>query len=241
MRIGLGIRRSGVMSAGNSAAMRSAVVGAYFDDRPAERAAFGRALAEVTHRDPRAVEGALYVAELAAACARSPAGTTPAACHEQARGCVTVPALADAIGQARGLADRGVDVATAAAACGTSGYVLHSVSLATFLFLRFGAEPLTALTEAVVVGGDTDSNAAILGGWLGALHGAAGLPGHLIEQIHDGPFGPTHLRALADALARVSRGEQAEVPSYSAAAAFGCNVLLWPVVLAHGFRRLILF
>ena len=40
---------------------------------PSERRAFGRALAEVTHRDERAVEGALYVAELAAACARSSA------------------------------------------------------------------------------------------------------------------------------------------------------------------------
>src|SRR4051812_43329994 len=74
VRIGLGIRPSGVMSAGNGAAMRASVIGAFFVDRPADRESFGRALAEVTHRDPRAVEGALYVAELAAACASAPAG-----------------------------------------------------------------------------------------------------------------------------------------------------------------------
>ena len=49
--------------------MRAAIIGAFFDNRPVERERFGRALAEVTHLDPRAVEGALYVAELAAACA----------------------------------------------------------------------------------------------------------------------------------------------------------------------------
>ena len=65
------------MSAGNGAAMRAAVVGVFFHDRAAERREFGRALAEVTHRDARAVEGALYVAELAASCARSPGGTPP--------------------------------------------------------------------------------------------------------------------------------------------------------------------
>ena len=46
--------------------------------RPArEREAFGRALAEVTHRDVRAVEGALYVAEMAAACAEARAAHRP--------------------------------------------------------------------------------------------------------------------------------------------------------------------
>jgi ADP-ribosyl-[dinitrogen reductase] hydrolase len=66
VRIGLGVSPSGVMSAGNGAAMRAAVVGTYFQDRPDRRRVFGRALAKVTHRDERAVEGAHYVAEVAA-------------------------------------------------------------------------------------------------------------------------------------------------------------------------------
>jgi ADP-ribosylglycohydrolase len=74
VRIGLGLAPSGVMSAGNGAAMRAAIIGAFFDDRPVKRERLGRALAEVAHRDPRAVEGALYVAELAAACAGSGPG-----------------------------------------------------------------------------------------------------------------------------------------------------------------------
>jgi ADP-ribosyl-[dinitrogen reductase] hydrolase len=241
VRIGLGLSPSGVLSAGNGAAMRAAIVGAFFDDREDRRETFGRALAGVTHRDPRAVEGALYVADLAAACARSPRGTRPDPCQEMARGRVTVAALGEAIDRARDLARREAVTREAAAACGTSGFVLHSVPLATFGFLRFGEDPLRALTEVIGAGGDTDSNAAILGGWLGALHGAAALPGALIGRIHDGPFGPTHLRSLAECLARIRRGEPARVPRYSAAAALGRNLALTPVILGHGVRRLLPF
>ena len=242
-RIGLGFSRSGVMSAGNGSAMRAGIIGVFFADQPTQRAKFGRALAEVTHRDPRAVEGSLYVAELAGACARSPIGTRPEACQEQARRCVTLPALGKAIDQARDLALKGVSTQDAATLCGTSGFVVHSVSFATFGLLRFGADPLLALTEIISAGGDTDSIAAILGGWLGALHGEAALPQELIDRIHDGPFGPTHLRALASCLVEVHAGAAAPVPvpRYSPALALARNLALYPVVIGHGFRRLLPF
>jgi ADP-ribosyl-[dinitrogen reductase] hydrolase len=241
IRIGLGLARSGVVSAGNGAALRAAIVGTFFDDRPIDRERFGRAFAEVTHRDPRAVEAALYVAELAAACARSPSGTPPEACQQQARGCVTVASLGEAIDRARDLAARGASTHDAAMACGTSGFVLHSLPLATFGFLRYGCDPLLALTEVLSAGGDTDSTGAILGGWLGALHGEAALPRALIDKIHDGPFGPTHLRALAECLAKVRYDSAAAVPRFSTSAALARNLLLYPVILGHGFRRLLPF
>ncbi len=239
VRIGLGIRPSGVLSAGNGAAMRAAIIGTFFQDDPAQRERFGRALAEVTHRDPRAVDGALYVAELAASCARSSPGTSPDVCQEQARRCVTIAELGEAIDRARDLALQGVGTGEAAEACGTSGFVVHSVAFATFGFLRFGGDPLLALTEVITAGGDTDSIAAILGGWLGALHGESALPRDLIAKIHDGPFGPTHLRALADCLTGIREGTPIPVPRYSATRALARNLALYPVILGHGFRRLI--
>jgi ADP-ribosyl-[dinitrogen reductase] hydrolase len=84
-----------VRSAGNGAAMRAAVVGAYFHDRPAERRAFGEALARVTHVDDRAVQGALFVAELVA--------SGP----EAARAVVIEPLLGAALDLAADLARRG--------------------------------------------------------------------------------------------------------------------------------------
>ena len=240
-RIALGISPSGVMSAGNGAAMRAAIVGAFFHDRPEQRHAFGRLLAEVTHRDQRAVEGALYVAELAAACARSPLGTTPATCQEEARRVVANAQLGEALDKARELALGGSDTTEAGRACGTTGFVVHTLAFATYAFLRHGDDPLATLTDAISAGGDTDSIGAILGGWLGALHGESGLPGDLIARIHDGPFGPTHLRALDRCLARVGEGRSLPVPHYSATAALARNLALYPVVLGHGFRRLLPF
>lgn len=238
LRIGLGLTPTGVMSAGNGAAMRAAIVGTFLADRPDLRRSFGRALAETTHRDPRAVEGALYVAELAAACSMSPAGSTPVRCQEQARQPVTIPELAGAIERARDLALAECDTLEAAKICGTSGYVVHSVAFATYGLLRYGSDPLRALTEVISAGGDTDSIGAILGAWLGALHGESGLPGDLIARIHDGPFGPTHLRSLARCLASHQDGFATPVPQYSPARALARNLVLYPVILGHGFRRL---
>ena len=239
-RIALGLHPSGVRSAGDGSAMRAAVVGAFFHDRPVDRAALGRVLAEVTHRDERAVEGALYVAEVAACCARSPAGTTPSVCQAEARGVVTQAELGRAIDRARELALAGAGTAEAAE-CGTSGYVVHAVSFATFCFLRYSDDPILALSESISAGGDTDTIGAILGGWLGGLHGESGLPGDLIARIHDGPFGPTHLRALATCLSSIREGRRSPIPSYSPTAALLRNLALYPVVLGHGFRRLLPF
>jgi ADP-ribosyl-[dinitrogen reductase] hydrolase len=241
VRIAMGISPSGVMSAGNGAAMRAAVVGTFFHDRPKERREFGRALAEVTHRDVRAVEGALYVAELAAACARCPRITDLVACQDQARRIVADTQLAEAIDRARGLALDGATTIEAARACGTLGFVVHTLAFASFCFLSHGHDPMLALIEAVTAGGDSDSIGAILGGWLGALHGEAMLPGDLIRRIHDGPFGPTHLSALAACLGRIREGRPCQVPRYSALSAFARNLALYPVILGHGFRMLVRF
>jgi ADP-ribosyl-[dinitrogen reductase] hydrolase len=220
-RIQLGLTRSGVRSAGNGSAMRAAVVGAFFHDRPEKRRAFGIAICEATHTDDRAVQGALFVAELAAA---GP---------EEARRIVTEPLLAGALDEAASLAKRRASTSEAAALLRTSGYVVHTVPFALYCYLRYGEAPLLALQECIGAGGDTDSIAAILGAWLGARYGEAGLPAHLIAEIHDGPFGPAHLRGLASSLA-----SGAPPPRYSWVGALLRNLALYPVVVGHGLRRI---
>ncbi|HLY09173.1 MAG TPA: ADP-ribosylglycohydrolase family protein [Planctomycetota bacterium] len=217
----LGFSRTGVRSAGNGSAMRAAVIGAFFHDQPEKRRAFGTAIATVTHTDDRAVQGALFVAELAA--------VGP----DQARKVVTQAELSAALDRAVDLATRSASTSQAAEALKTTGYVVHSVSFALYCYLRYGATPLLAIQESIGAGGDTDSIAAILGGWLGARHGEPGLPAHLLADLHDGPFGPSHLRALASSLA-----EGAAPPRYSWIGALARNLALYPVVLAHGFRRM---
>ena len=182
--------------------MRAAIVGAFFHDRPEARETFGRAIAQVTHRDERAVDGALYIAELASACVRNPSDRPREVLQSEARRVVHNPQLGSALDQARALALKGAGTSEAAEACGTSGFVIHTTAFATFTFLRHGDDPIRAISEAIYAGGDTDSMGAIVGGWMGALHGVDALPGNLIARIHNGPFGPSHLRALGLALAR---------------------------------------
>lgn len=221
---------SGVRSAGNGAMMRAPILGAIRD--PARRRAFGRALAEVTHRDPRAVEAALYAAEVAAACLAADPGADRAALCSGALPVVADPALRAGVEAA--LACPAGDPVAAAAQLGSSGYAPHTAALATFAFVRVGDRPLPALAALIAAGGDTDTAGAVCGAWLGALHGEGALPAALLDRIHDGPFGPTHLRALAAALAAGG-----PPPRWSAPAALARNLALYPVILAHGLRRLL--
>jgi len=237
-RAAAGLRPSGVRSAGNGAAMRSAIIGTFFRSDPIRLRAFATNIAEVTHTDPRGVEGALFVAALAAACARSSPGDSRLAMFDEAVEFVVEPSLREVLLRARALANEGASLDEARAALKTTGFILHTAPFAAFCFLRFRDSPLSTLTETIAAGGDTDSIAAIVGGWLGALTGEEGLPAPLIAQINDGPFGPTHLRALARCLDARSHGTASPVPGYSAALAIMRNLALFPVVLAHGFRRL---
>lgn len=238
-RILIGLRESGVPTAGNGAAMRAAIVGATCANDARLRSHLGERIARVTHTDPRAVAGALFVGELVAACVRAPEEPL------DVRGLIseiTEPSLRSALELAITLAEDGVGEREAAERLGTSGFVLHTVPFATYAFLR-GGTPLEVLQRTLAGGGDTDSNAAIAGAFAGALHGEAGLPLALLDELDDGPFGPTHLRALAADLAREGEpgeGDEAHPPvkraTYSPAHAFARNLALYPVVLAHAFR-----
>lgn len=216
--------------------MRAPVIGAFFVDQPELRQSFGRALAEVTHRDTRAVEGALFVAEVAAACCRDQSMEHR---FETARAVVREASLGGVLDRALTLAAEGAAVEQAAEELGTSGFILHTTAFASFCLFRGGPDPLTVLSDAIAAGGDTDTIGAILGAWLGTVHGEAALPPGLLGRIHDGPFGPTHLRALARGLAKARDGERAVPATFSAAGALARNLALYPVVLAHGLRRLI--
>ena len=234
-RIAVGLRRSGVASAGNGAAMRAAIVGVFFHDDASTRRATSDTLARVTHTDPRAVEGARFVAEVAALAVT---GRDPAAIVEGARAGVAEPMLAAALARAVELARAGVAADVAAPALGTSGFVVHTVPFAAFVFARWGGDPRAAITAVIRAGGDTDSIGAIVGAWCGALGGEAALPVGLLAHLHDGPFGPTHLRALAADLAGARDG-RAATATYNPGYALARNLALYPVVIAHALRRIV--
>ncbi|HVY31241.1 MAG TPA: ADP-ribosylglycohydrolase family protein [Polyangiaceae bacterium] len=238
LRIALGFRHSGVSSAGNGAAMRASIVGAFFQEDATSRRAFSDALAQVTHTDARAIQGARFAAELTALSCRASAAVERQQLVTQALEVVDDAELGTALKLAAKLAVSDSSVEAAVQQLGCSGYVVHSAALATFCFLRFGDAPERALVATIRAGGDTDSNAAIIGAWLGALHGAKGLPHALVRSLHDGPFGPSHLRDLASDLASAPSPETPPRAAFFWPAALFLNLALYPVVLAHAVRVL---
>ena len=118
---------------------------------------------------------------------------------------------------------------------GTSGLVVHSVPWALCCALRHVDAPMDAVRMAIRHGGDTDTNAAMVGAWLGARHGPEAFPRALVDALAGGPFGVAHAQRLVAAVG----ASPAHVPGYAWPLALLRNVALFPVVLAHGFRRLL--
>lgn len=177
--------RCGVASAGNGAAMRAAIFGAWFGPaNPATLETFVRANARVTHTDPRAVDAAVRVARLAAGL------------------------------DAPEPVERPVD---------PSGFVVPTMAAVEWALASLGDR----VANAVALGGDADTVAAIVGGIEGAL--GRGPSEARLAGIADRPRSVAWLRGLA-------RGTSREP---LAAMLLMRNALLVVVVLTHAFRRLL--
>jgi ADP-ribosyl-[dinitrogen reductase] hydrolase len=244
--LGFSPARSGVWSAGNGPAMRSALLG---HDRERLRA-YVRASTRLTHTDPRAERGAFLVA-LAAhhGAALGSQGVQGETFFRDVR-----EALPDADEELRTLLDRlesslgrnapAVELADALGLeRGISGYVYHTVPLALYCWLRHSGNFRQAVEEVITLGGDVDSTGAIVGGIAGATLGAAGIPDEWLDGLLEWPCSVSWMRRLAERLAQQfpdtgSPGRQESLPLFWPGL-LPRNLLFLGVVLAHGLRRLL--
>ena len=240
--VGIPPNRSGVMSAGNGPAMRTALLGVYFADDPERRRQFVCASTQITHRDPRGEIAALAVAETAAwmteqrddmdALLRSLAHLS-----ELSEWTGFIARLRSAQSSNQSTDGFARDMG---AIRGVSGYAFQSVPVAIHAALRHRNNFEAALTEAIACGGDTDTVGAIIGALVGARVGVAGIPAPWRNGIVEWPRSLSLLHRVGERLSR-----QLETPS-----ALGPLPYFWPaiplrnlaflaIVLAHGFRRLL--
>ena len=240
--IGIPPSRSRVMSAGNGAAMRSALLGVYFANDAARRNQFVHASTEITHSDPRASIAALAVAETAA---------WMADVREDPDGLLEILERLGGNSEWTSLVTRlraslSLDHSVAAfaqqigAKDGVSGYAFQSVPVAIYAAVRYRTDFSAALTEVIACGGDTDTVAAITGALLGARVGVTGIPHPWRENIVEFPRSPGLLNRVAERLSLQSEGHSILGPvSYFWPAILLRNLAFLGVVLAHGFRRLL--
>lgn len=242
--VGIGPHRSGVPSAGNGPAMRAPIIGAWLREDTERLRELTRICTRITHTDARAEQGALAVALCAAAAASGGPPKDPA---------LLVRGIADQLADAE-LQSRLLQVAELLASGaeaeelsarlgferGVSGYINNTVPAALFCALAYPSFR-DALEHAIMLGGDTDTTAAVTGGIAGAMHGIGAIPREWLAGLLELP-GVQWTERLAEQLATTMPGaEGRQAPSVALwwATRPLRGLLLLCTVLGHAVRRLL--
>jgi ADP-ribosylglycohydrolase len=240
--------RAGVFSAGNGPAMRSPILGVCFGREPKKLWQLVAASTRLTHSDPKAQYGAFSVALAAALAGRY--GDKPVAPQEYWQQLQNfLPAEASDF-----LKLMHMTVESAASGENTelfltvqmgqrrevSGYIYHTVPAVIHCWLRHQHNYRAGITEIVRCGGDTDTTAAILGGIVGAAVGEQGIPPDWLSDLWEWPRSVAWMRLVGRRLCEVCVSEVAQPPiPLSLGGQFLRNVVIIPLILGYGFRRLL--
>ena len=183
---------SGVINkraAGNGVAMRVAPLGifAYLKKLPLEDFyETVRREGYITHRNELAISGAFAVAY--AVYLNLEGNLTPTGVVEETLHLLEELGIENPVKEALELSLKKVDLnpKEALTSLGTSGYVVHTVASAFYLFLKMDnfLEGLKALLE---VGGDTDTIGAIYGALYGSYFGMEKFPQNLVNRLETLP------------------------------------------------------
>jgi ADP-ribosylglycohydrolase len=239
------VRYAGVHSAGNAPAMRCALIGVCHGADVPRMRALVRSATRITHTDIKAQLGAQAVALAAHLAATGDRDVTPEEfvaalepyCERNERFIRLMRAMAASV-----VAGESAAVHAEAIGCvtGVTGFVYHTVPLALHVWLSRQSDYRGALIEAVRLGGDTDTVAAIVGALVGARVGRAGIPTEWLENLWEWPRTPEWMERLGARLAKSCHEEAgAGAQPLNWVELMLRNLLFIPLVLAHGFRRLL--
>ena len=239
--LGFAPERSGVFSAGNGPAMRSAILGAFFADDERRRREFVVASTRLTHTDPKAQTAALAVAEAVAWTVGGRGAVagflsklrTCGATDEWLEICRQLAEALTAEKPAKGFA-RSLGLGN-----GVTGYAFHTVPVAIYSWLRHPHDFRNAMSEALDCGGDTDTVGAIAGAIVGCNVGPDGIPAQWLNRVWEWPRTLGKLRILGTRLAQAKAQGQPQPPvHYFWIGVLPRNLLFFFVILGHGLRRL---
>lgn len=168
-------------SYGNGAAMRVAPVGLFFHEDPDKVVYQAELSALPTHVHPLGIEGAQLLAVAVAHCARTDTFDRLAFFEELRSRCRS--------DEFRVKLERAATArdATDLAALGNGIEALESVVTAITCFALSPDDYLTAIGRAILLGGDTDTIAAMTGALAGAYLGAGAIPQEFVALLEDHP------------------------------------------------------
>jgi ADP-ribosylglycohydrolase len=242
--IGFPPTRSGVYSAGNGPAMRAAILGVYAADDPKRLRELVGASTRLTHTDPDAESGALAVALAAAyGATHGPKGTSATEFLANLHDALPPGRLTKALAIMAEHLARGAEPRDYARALGLddriSGYINHTVPAALYCWLRYPGEFRTAVEQVILLGGDTDTTAAIVGGIAGAAAGASSIPQEWLDGLLEWPRSVEWMRALAVRLAEAASGRQQKPLPVFLPGVPVRNFVFLAIIVAHIIRRLL--
>ncbi len=184
-----------VGQAGNGTAMRTAAVGLWFgDDRQALIATVAD-ISRLTHQDPRSIAGGVAVALAANILAADHAIDAAELCNALADATTTINTELSDLIRALPKEMHSTDCIQFIASAGQtsaefatpiiSPFVIPTVLASIFCIIQHRSSWVDAVTSAVQFGGDVDTLGAIVGALAGAIHGVAGIPPNLLDDLQD--------------------------------------------------------
>lgn len=238
--------KSGVFTAGNGPAMRSAIIGARFFDDIDRIKEYAQASTELTHSDPKALVGATAISYAAALAIISTKEQRPdiksffeslrlISNLEDNEWSMLIDLMEQTLKDELSVADfaRKMNLKK-----GVTGYIYHTVPVAIYAWLHYYGDFKTTLTEVLNCGGDTDTIGAITGALAGTTVGEDGIPAEWVNNICEWPHSISVLRKVADALA-VQNNRDSKPVRYFWPGIIIRNVIMLIIVLGHVFLRLI--
>ncbi len=255
--LGFPASKSGVYSAGNGPAMRSPVLGVLFGHDKVKLKAYVRASTELTHSDIKAYIGSLAVACLSYQLSQNresadARGNVLAFKTSFSQLTIDIPdhdlkEFNDLLGMITSAIEKGSQtvgldylIKELKLEKGVSGYIYHTVPVVLFLALKSEEGFLESLRSVILLGGDTDTTAAILGGILG---GRITNWNHFSKQLNavvDWPISKRSIKKQSRKIVLGASGEEVVgFPLIVGPVVFLRNLIFLTIVLGHGFRRLL--
>lgn len=237
--------KSGVYSAGNGPAMRSAIIGVCYGHDSEKLKRLVRTSTRITHTDPKAEAGALAVAYAA----------YQASLHDSIEPRLFINSLRHILDPAHSQEfltimkkvlislDQNQSTEMFAESLGLergiSGYMYHTVPAAIHCWLSHQADYRNGIRSIIRCGGDTDTTAAITGAIIGSSVGIHGIPQDWYNDLRDWPRSKSWMKQLGESLSVSLRREfSPKAVQVNFVKAFLRNLFFLIVVLIHGVRRI---
>lgn len=245
--VGISPEKSGVYSAGNGPAMKSALLGAVFSNDSEKLEAYLKATTRMTHTDERALIGARAIAHITRWCIVNDNTNPPAPEKFESLLKECGPdnqEWLELVQSAIKAVEKDLNVEQYASRLGqekgVTGYMFRTVPVAVYAWYRHFGDFEAAVTSVILCGGDTDTTGAIVGAMAGATIGEEGIPDDWVSNAFVGyPPGWTELTEAGSRLAVVhAHGVPLQPIEYSIFWMALRNVEFLAQVLMHVVRRM---